>query len=68
VALVGHSNGHVRVVAVCGDAAAAVGTVRTRTWRGEDGRERSRLEIVADEVGPSLRWDTAQVTKTAARG
>jgi single-strand DNA-binding protein len=63
------------VVAVCGDAATArgaraiaVGTVRTRTWRGEDGSERSRLEIVADEVGPSLRWDTAQVTKTVARG
>ena len=51
-----------------GARAIAVGTFRTRTWRGDDGAERSRLEIVADEVGPSLRWATAQITKTAARG
>jgi single-strand DNA-binding protein len=39
----------------------------SRTWRAEDGAERSRPEIVADEVGPSLRWATAQITKTTAR-
>jgi single-strand DNA-binding protein len=51
-----------------GARAIAVGTFRTRTWRGDDGGERFRREIVADEVGPSLRWATAQITKTAARG
>ena len=39
-----------------GARAIAVGTFRTRTWRGDDGGERFRREIVADEVGPSLRW------------
>jgi single-strand DNA-binding protein len=42
-----------------GARAIVVGAFRTRTWRGGDGGERSRLEIVADEVGPSLRWATA---------
>jgi single-strand DNA-binding protein len=26
------------------------------------------VEVVADEVGPSLRWATAQVTKNERRG
>jgi single-strand DNA-binding protein len=51
----------------CGACAIAVGTFRTRTWRGDDGGERSRLEIVANfgalsehapracAVGPSTR-------------
>ncbi len=26
------------------------------------------MEVVADEVGPSLRWATAQVTKNDRRG
>jgi single-strand DNA-binding protein len=41
-----------------------IGTFRTRTWHDQDGVERSRLEIVADEIGPSLRWATAQIAKT----
>jgi single-strand DNA-binding protein len=52
----------------CGARAIAVGTFRTRTWHGDDGGERSRLEIVAFEVRPSLRWATAQITNTAAKG
>jgi single-strand DNA-binding protein len=38
-------------------------------WREmADGDKRSKIEIVADEIGPSLRWATAQVTKNERRG
>jgi len=30
--------------------------------------KRSKIEIVADELGPSLRWATAQVVKNERRG
>jgi single-strand DNA-binding protein len=43
----------------------AIGSFRTRTWTAADGAERSTLEIVADEIGPSLRWATIAVTKAS---
>ena len=58
---------HITATLVRGARAIAVGTFRTRTWVGDDGQQRSRLEVVADQVGPSLRWATAQVTKTATK-
>jgi hypothetical protein len=30
----------------------------------DDGTARSVVEVVADELGPSLRWATATTTKT----
>jgi len=43
------------------------GRLQSRTWETEEGQKRTVVEIEADEVGPSLRWATAQVTK-ASRG
>ena len=43
------------------------GRLQSRNWETEDGQKRTVIEIEADEVGPSLRWATAQVTK-ATRG
>lgn len=40
------------------------GRLRNRSWVGRDGETRRSLEIVADEVGPSLRWATASVERT----
>lgn len=34
------------------------------TWESPDGDKRSKVEVVADAVGPDLRWATAVVTKT----
>ncbi len=44
------------------------GRLEQRSWETQEGDKRSKVEIVADEVGPSLRWATAQVTKTDRRG
>jgi single-strand DNA-binding protein len=40
--------------------------VRCRFER--DGRAEERLEVVADAIGPDLRWSTAVVTRTRAAG
>ena len=43
-----------------------IGPVRLeqRTWETENGDKRSIVEINADEIGPSLKWATAVVTRT----
>ncbi len=38
-----------------------VGRLEHRTWETEDGDRRSKVEIVAEEVGPSLRFATVEV-------
>jgi single-strand DNA-binding protein len=35
------------------------GTLKQSTWETPEGDKRSKVEIIADEVGPSLRWATA---------
>jgi single-strand DNA-binding protein len=44
------------------------GRLDQRSWETPDGDKRSKVEVVADEVGPSIRWATAQVTKNERRG
>ena len=44
------------------------GRLEQRSWETQDGEKRSKVEIVADEVGPSLRWATARAEKTDRRG
>jgi single-strand DNA-binding protein len=40
------------------------GRLEQRSWETQDGDKRSVVEIVADEIGPSLRWANAEVTRT----
>lgn len=44
------------------------GRLEQRSFETKEGEKRSVVEIIADEVGPSLRWATAQVEKTQRRG
>ena len=39
------------------------GRLDQRSWETQDGDKRSKIEIVADEVAPSLRWATASITR-----
>jgi single-stranded DNA-binding protein len=41
-----------------------MGRLQQRAWTAEDGSARSTVEVVADELGPSLRWATATTTRT----
>ena len=40
-----------------------VGRLQQRSWTAEDGSARSVVEVVVDELGPSLRWATATSTR-----
>ena len=44
------------------------GRLDYRTWEGQNGEKRSAVQIVADEVSPSIRWATAQVSKNERGG
>jgi single-strand DNA-binding protein len=44
------------------------GRLEQRSWETQDGERRSKVEVVADEIGPSLRWATAQIVKNERRG
>jgi single-strand DNA-binding protein len=43
------------------------GRLEQRSWETQDGEKRSKIEVIADEIGPSLRWATAQVERTDRR-
>ncbi len=43
------------------------GRVEQRSWETPDGERRSKVEVIADELGPSLRWATCQITKNDRR-
>ncbi len=44
------------------------GRLEQRTWETQEGQKRSVIEVIADEVGPSLRWATAQVVRNERQG
>lgn len=46
-----------------GTRVMVVGRLEQRSWENQDGEKRSKVEVIADEVGPSLRWATASVSK-----
>ena len=51
-----------------GTRVIVAGRLDQRSWETQDGDKRSKIEIVADEVAPSLRWATATITKNERRG
>ena len=38
------------------------GRLEQHSWETEAGERRSRVEVTADEVGPSLRFATAEIS------
>ena len=46
-----------------GSRVVVTGRLEQRSWETDNGDKRSKVEVVADEIAPSLRWATAQVTK-----
>jgi single-strand DNA-binding protein len=46
-----------------GSRVVVVGRLQQRTWTAENSSARSVVEVVADELGPSLRYATAATTK-----
>ena len=44
------------------------GNLRVRNFERQDGSRGTSVELQVDEIGPSLRYATAQVTKTSGGG
>lgn len=53
---------------VKGDRVIVQGRFKTRSYQTDAGETRSGLELVAEEVGPTLRWATAKPVKVNAGG
>ena len=51
-----------------GTRVIARGNLRQRSYDDKGGQRRTSYELDVDEIGPSLRYATAQVTRTQARG
>ena len=50
-----------------GTRVIVTGRLEQRSWETDNGEKRSKVEVVADEIAPSLRWATAQVQKIDRR-
>ena len=44
----------------------AQGRLQQRSYQAQDGSQRTVVEMQVDEIGPSLRYATAQVTRTSS--
>ncbi len=42
------------------------GKLRQRHWESDQGEKRSAFSLDVEDIGPSLKWATAQVTKAKA--
>jgi single-strand DNA-binding protein len=51
-----------------GNRVVIVGQFTQRSWETKDGEKRSKIELVADEVAPSLRFATATVQRKGKGG
>ena len=51
-----------------GSRVLVVGRLQQRAWTAEDGSARSAVEVVAEELGPSLRWATAAPARITKNG
>jgi len=51
-----------------GSRVVVMGRLQQRTWNGKDGSTRSTVEVVAEELGPSLRWATATTARVTKSG
>ncbi|MGA2211443.1 MAG: single-stranded DNA-binding protein [Acidimicrobiales bacterium] len=51
-----------------GSRVIVTGRLEQRSWESADNEKRSKVEVVADELGPSLRWASASITKNERKG
>ncbi|UPL13034.1 single-stranded DNA-binding protein [Microbacterium galbinum] len=56
---------HVAGTLAKGMRVIAQGRLRQRSYQDREGNQRTAIELEVDEIGPSLRYATAQVTRAA---
>lgn len=51
-----------------GNRVIAYGRMEEESWKDKEGQDRKSMAFIVDEIGPSLRWATAEVSRTASNG
>ena len=51
-----------------GHRVIVTGRLEQRSYDDKEGQKKSIVEIIADEIGPSLRWARAEIEKIAREG
>ena len=51
-----------------GTRVIATGRLKQRSYQDREGNQRTAIELEVDEIGPSLRYATAQVTRSVGNG
>lgn len=46
-----------------GTRVMVVGRLEQQSWENDNGEKRSKVAVIADDVGPSLRWATCHVDR-----
>lgn len=59
---------HVASSLTKGSRVIATGRLKQRSYETKEGEKRSTIELEVEEIGPSLRYATAQVTRSQSRG
>ena len=56
---------HIALSLKKGARIVATGRLEQRSWTGDDGRVRTRVELVADDVGGSMKYTTIEFPDSA---
>jgi single-strand DNA-binding protein len=59
---------HVASSLTKGARVIATGRLRQRSYETKEGEKRTAIELEVDEIGPSLRYATASITRSASAG
>ncbi len=59
---------HIAGTLTKGMRVVATGRLRQRNYQDREGQTRTAIELEIDEIGPSLRYATAQVARAAGNG
>ncbi len=59
---------HVASSLTKGSRVIAQGRLKQRSYETKEGEKRTAIELEVDEIGPSLRYATAQVTRSQSSG
>jgi len=51
-----------------GTRVVVYGTLKQDRWENNEGQNRSKIEILADDVAPSLKWASAQISRNDFQG
>lgn len=59
---------HVASSLTKGSRVIATGRLKQRSYETKEGEKRSTIELEVEEIGPSLRYATAQISRSQSRG